>query len=381
MLAMAHCAHFLSVAEAAAPHLTGPDQGRWLARLDADQANLRRATGYAAARPDGTALVLRFGAALRRYWITRSRHQEALGLLDPALDRPDARADPALFAAALAAAAHAASQCDHTAERQLGERAAEVARQLGDDRLLIESLTALCLAHYFTGKPDTALPLGQEAVQRARQLGDDVLLGRSLMAYLLPMSSLDPARCERLYREAIGCTERSGDRYVNYTLHDNAGWQALDAGDISAARAHLEQAAQVAQAIGQTSHHLPVNLGWVLRQEGDPDGARSKFEEGLRLARRSGDRSGLAYASDGLACLATDLGDWHRAAELHGAAQAFLDRTAEQWEQAEARYRSESLGHLRARLGDQQFQRAYAQGMALSLEDAIDLASRKTQPP
>jgi hypothetical protein len=59
------------VAEAAAAYLTGPEQGRWLARLDADQANLRRAVGHAADRPDGTALVLRLGVALWRYWRAR----------------------------------------------------------------------------------------------------------------------------------------------------------------------------------------------------------------------------------------------------------------------------------------------------------------------
>ena len=67
-VAAAHCAHFLAVAEAAAAHLTGPEQGRWLARLDADQANLRRAAGHAAGDPDGTAVVLRLGVALGRYW-------------------------------------------------------------------------------------------------------------------------------------------------------------------------------------------------------------------------------------------------------------------------------------------------------------------------
>lgn len=72
-VAAAHCEHFLSVAEAAAPHLTGPEQGEWLARLDADQANLRRAAEYEASRPNGTAQVLRFGGALRRYWEARSR--------------------------------------------------------------------------------------------------------------------------------------------------------------------------------------------------------------------------------------------------------------------------------------------------------------------
>jgi predicted ATPase len=67
-VAAAHCTHFLSVAEQAAVYLTGPTQGSWLARLDADQANLRRAAGHAAGRLDGTALVLRLGVALNRYW-------------------------------------------------------------------------------------------------------------------------------------------------------------------------------------------------------------------------------------------------------------------------------------------------------------------------
>ena len=84
-----HCAHS-SVAETAAPHLTGPDQGSWLARLDADQANLRRAAEHAAGGPDGTAQVLRLGVALRRYWLARYRGEEALALLMPVLDRPEA---------------------------------------------------------------------------------------------------------------------------------------------------------------------------------------------------------------------------------------------------------------------------------------------------
>src|SRR6516225_2074637 len=61
--AAVHCAHYLFAAETAAPHLTGPDQGKWLARLDADQANLRRAAAYAAARRGGTGRVLRLGVA------------------------------------------------------------------------------------------------------------------------------------------------------------------------------------------------------------------------------------------------------------------------------------------------------------------------------
>jgi hypothetical protein len=58
------------------------------------------------------ARVLRFGAALRRYWMTRYRYAEPFALLVPVLERPEARADPALFAAALITAMMAARYVD-----------------------------------------------------------------------------------------------------------------------------------------------------------------------------------------------------------------------------------------------------------------------------
>ena len=191
-VAAAHCAHFLAAAEAAAAHLTGPDQGSWQARLDADQANLRRAAGHAAEDPDGTVTVLRLGVALDRYWLARCRWQEAVGLLVPALQRPEARADPALFAAALITAAVVAKFIDATMARQFAEQAVEVARGLGDDRLLIKALAELCSVHFFAGEPDIGLPFGQESVERARPLGDDVLLAASLLLYLQAIGAAHP---------------------------------------------------------------------------------------------------------------------------------------------------------------------------------------------
>jgi predicted ATPase/class 3 adenylate cyclase len=217
----AHCRHYLSVAETAAPHLTGPGQGRWLARLDGDQANMRRAAGHAASRPDGTAQALRFGAALWRYWIVRSRNEEAAGLLVPVLRRPDAAADPALFAEALAFTALLVLFTDMPTCLQLAKEADEVAGGLGDDRLLILSRTMLSFALHFAGQPERAQPLGAESVQRARQLGDDVLLGMSLLAYA---SAAGAAASGPLYAEAFACTERSGDLSTKQVLHNNAGW-------------------------------------------------------------------------------------------------------------------------------------------------------------
>jgi predicted ATPase len=372
-IAAAHTEYFLSVAERAAPHLTGPDQGRWFRQLDADQANLRRAFRHAADDPGGTARVLRFGVALQRYWVVRENEEDARELLVPVLERPEARADSRRFGSAVVAAMAAIGGNAPAAVRRLGELAVDLGRRLDDDRLLIQSLSLLCGRFYFAGDPGKGLPLGEEAVERARRLGDDVLLAGALMKYLLASDLIDPVRSEQLFAEAIACTDRTGDRLVIYGLHNNLGVHALRAGDIPAARAHLEQAAAVMPEIGEKSHHVTGNLGWVQRQENDTDGARAKFEASLRMSLRNGERSGIAYSSLGLACVAADEDDWCRAAEVHGAAQAFLDRTGEPWQEPEARYRRESLDKVRAHLGAEQFDRAYGAGNALGFDDALDL--------
>jgi predicted ATPase/class 3 adenylate cyclase len=369
----AHCAHYLSVAEQAAPHLTGPDQGKWLARLDADRSNLRRAIEHAADDPEGTPLVLRFGVALRRYWWVRSR-LEGAELLIPVLGRPGAQADTAIYVGSLITVAFGARFVDIVTARRYAEQAVEVARRLGEDRSLAEALAILCAVCYFAGDSEAGFPLGEEGVALGRSLHDDVILGQSLAMFLLASKVVDPARSGELFSEAIACTRRSGDHFLTLVLENNAGVHSLDEGDIPAARAHLERAEVARSGIASHFHNIAVNMGWVLREEGDADSAGSLFEQAVRTSRRNGDRSGLGYANLGLACLAADQGDWPRAALLHGTAQAFMDQTGEPFVQPEERYRLASLDLVRDRLGPDDFQRAYATGRDLSVKEAIDLA-------
>jgi len=293
----------------------------------------------------------------------------------PVLRRPDARADPALFGAALVTAANVACFVDVATAWQLAEQAVQVARQVGDDRLFIRSLAALCAAHFFAGEPETGRPFGQESIELARRLGDDVLLAESLRGYL---HTIDAARSGPLFAEAIACTERSGGYLINSILHHNGGCAALEVGDIPAARAHLEASARAGQQIGWDVATGPAVLGLVLRAEGNLDGARSAFQASLRIGRRNGDNWHMAGAVLGLAFLACDAGDWNRAAALHGVSQALQDRTGNPWQELDARDRGDSLDQVRAHLGDEQLERAYAQGMALSLDKALDLALPRT---
>jgi hypothetical protein len=139
--------------------------------------------------------------------------------------------------------------------------------------------------------------------------------------------------------------------------------------------------AQASRANGENSDTVAINLGWVRRLDGDHDGARSSFEDALRMSRRNGERAESGYAVLGLACLAADAGEWSRACMLHGIAQACLDRSGEPWQEPEARYRRESLAQVRAHLSQEQSERDYARGRALSADEILDLASRKDPRP
>jgi predicted ATPase/DNA-binding XRE family transcriptional regulator len=368
----AHCAHYLAVAEQAAPHLSRPDQGSWLARLDGDNANVRRAAQHAASDPHSTAQALRFGVALWRYWTARDGHAEAAGMLVPVLGRPEAAADPGLFAQAQVAAALYIAMTDLATSRRLAESGVKISRQLGDEPVLIQALAMLCFSLYFAGSLEQARERGQEAVERARKYGDDVLLGQCLFTYLLSLDA--PSASGPLYAEAIACTERSGDLRINAYLHNDAGLAALQIGDTSSAKDHLEAGIRAAKAIQDSHISMLLSLSHVLRVEHDFDDARSTLREVLRTSRRIGRKSSTACAVLGLACLCTDLRDWHRAAVLHGFAQATLDQTGLPWQPFESRCRQQSLDQIDTAIGRQECQRAQAQGKALTFGDGLDLA-------
>jgi hypothetical protein len=88
----------------------------------------------------------------------------------------------------------------------------------------------------------------------------------------------------------------------------------------------------------------------------------------------------LLRPGPGLACLAADLRDWHRAAILHGIAQALTEQTGTPWEHSDERRRQESLDQARQALGGEQTQRAHTRGMALSFDQAIDLVLGEVPP-
>ena len=129
-----HAAHFLAVAEEAAQRLHGPEQARWLERLDVEHDDLRQALRWAldtGARDTG----LRLAGALWWYWATRGRFGEGQRWLEAVLaggsGPPPA---PVLEAAALRGLGHlAAAGGDYGRARTALERALALSQDDGDE--------------------------------------------------------------------------------------------------------------------------------------------------------------------------------------------------------------------------------------------------------
>ena len=373
-VAVAHCEHFLSLAEQIDRQLTWSQRGAGFSRLDADYANLLRSIERAVTDPKGTGLALRFAIALHRYAWARHRANEAMALIVPVFDRPDASIDAELLGQALVSVLNCRGSMDHPTAQRLGERAVAMARDVGDDRLLAKALAALSMELSMGGHSDRSLPLAEEAVERARAVDDDGVLCIALAAHLEAYSLGEPMGTDLSYDEALEAAERAGDLILIGMLNNNAGCRALQLAAIPDARRYFQRAEWAFGVIADDQTHTMTNLGWVAREEGDLREANLRFTESMRVNRRSGDGTDIAYALLGIACVAGDEAAWRTSVVLHGVAQAIMDKRDEPWQWPEAGYRQRSLDEAKGSLVRTHFEEAYAEGMALSLADGIELA-------
>ena len=372
-LRSAHASYYVAYAEDSAPHLRGRTQDLWLAQFDDVYLNLRAAAEYLLANEEGADLVLRLFGFPRRYWYLGSHDIEAIGLLERALDLTRADAPSLPRAAGLVCKAHLTLGVDFEAQAACALEAVEVARELGDQAIEAEALFLVCRGRYYRGVAVEALGPGAEAVAIARRLGDPVLLGESLLFYAAAVSVDDPTESAAVYEEVLSLAQQTGDLYVATSAHNDYGCLLLHMGSVAEARKQLEKALVGARTSfpGRTATVLG-NLGFVLLEEGNTAGVASMFSECLRETHRTGDVWSQPYSMLGIACCATRLDDFDRAAILHGGAAALLDSCGGAWESPEKEYRETDISILLDRLGAD-FERLYEVGRAMTLDDIVDL--------
>jgi hypothetical protein len=368
---LAHRDHYLSLAETAAPHLIGDRQVEWLDRLELDLDNLRAAISECAADPDPD-LGLRLAHALHYFWAYRHARAEGVQAVCAALDRDDARAPTLVRGRALSTAAHllAGIAREYDAADAYGQEALAIADALSDERLRAEALCWLMGVAVYQRHEETHQSLSEQALSTARALGDPYIAALVLLESSLSTQLTHRERVAVL-EESLALCRMTGNQILRVRILGSLGYFTMDAGDAGTARRYLEEAMRLIRGTGDSQGQalLTLNLGFAVYLGGDGPQARALVEEASRFARRNSDMHMLAYAQLGFALLATRAGDTHRAATLHGAADATFEKLGTHAEALETRLREADIAHLRATLGDSDFELTYNTGRTTEVTD------------
>lgn len=340
-----HLDWFLGLAEAASPHLTGPDQALWLARLDPEQENLLAASAWCDQAVHGPQAGLRLMFALKLYLFNRGLLQSLRWGTQEALARPGAQQRDGARCRALHTLGQAQYHmgCYDAAIAPLREALA-IARELGDSGRAAAVLQALGMASLGLSDSGSALAYLQEALPLARLSGDERELGAAVnaLAQLHRMcGEFDLA--EPLYEQALELVRHLQDKENIAASLLNLTIVAIGRGDAQRAQRLLLEAWEIAEAL------------------------RSRMASHCVLA-----------VTAGLAALQSE---WVLAAQLLGATQTESSLTRIQLDPADRASLEPVWDRARLALGAAGFQQAERQGRQLSYESAMARAWAWLQRP
>jgi len=329
-----HAAAYQDLAEAAAPHLFGADQKKWLDRLELDHDNFRAAFDWAQANADAKR-ALCLGSAFWRFWQMRGHLREGRVRLEAVLAMPATREFPKERALALEAAGGIAYWQGDMAYAQVAyDESLALVREHGDERALANAIYNDAFpAMVSRSDVPRALAALEEAVPIFKRLGDEPGIARCLWAMGQCLVSLKdyPAAISAL-SEAIEIFQRLDD-------HFGLGWAYFVRG------------------------LLAITLG-------DLAAGRKDSVEAMRIFADANDISGVVLVLDAMAELAFREGDIVDAARLggakamhevtSGAGLTSVVATREGWRSDEALAGAQAA--------------AWAEGQAMTLRQAIDYA-------
>jgi tetratricopeptide (TPR) repeat protein len=372
-----HAEHLLALMETTEPELRGPEQPRWIQRLETEHDNLRTALRWLLDVGEAD-LGLRLAAASSQFWYMRGLVSEGRRWLGEALELASPKASEALASGLDWAGYFAAEQGDDPIPLL------EASRRCAHDAGALAT-AALATAHLSIFLPvDRAqemLPLGEEAVRLARASGVRWVLGVALnvLGETLRMAGYDD-RATAMYEEGLVIRREMGDvARISLSL-SNLSEMAFLAGDLSRAHGLASEALDLATSIGdrrQMSFAL-ADLGWIALEEGRPREARELFVEGLELERALGTPQGAVAILHGLAGVAAASGDVARGARLEASAQQLETKLGAEIAHvptiADSGPHEPFLNAARDATEHAAWELAWAVGAAMDLDEAIDSA-------
>jgi predicted ATPase len=425
-----HAAHYIALAEQAAPQLAGPHQAGWLDRLEAEHDNLQAALRWLIERGE-LERGLRLSEVLRILWQKREKWEEARHWQavwrEALLAKPGGarRQRTAVAAQALMHAGTLAWSCGELAAvASLYEAALEIRRELGHGADVANSLKNLASLATITGDYAAARVRWEECLALERVGGDDEEAAASMRG--LARLAREEGRHEAarvLLEQSLPLVTKAGDRVGATRCLDELAWLADKRGDHAEVRARLEEQLALWTEVGELwrmarslnglgeaargegdfpraiaryeeSRALNrqlgrkageavgvLNLAHVAHLQGDCARAAALFRESMALAQEHGSRHLTGMCLAGLGVVAAAAGQPERAGQLLGAAAAIIAAVGIPITDDERTAHETAAAAARVALGEAAFEAAWAEGAAMSLEQAITVSEGVLEGP
>ncbi len=355
-------------------------------RLEAEHENLRVALGWSLDQQEAETAA-QIGAAIGRFWLLRGYMSEGRSFLERALSGFSAK--NAVRAKALNVAAILASlQDDYTTARTLVEESLEVSRELAESKQTGYALYILGRLARIEGNYAGAVTYFEESLSLFRELGQQhdialVLSGLGLTVLYLGEYERATALCE----ESLALSRELGDPRAIASWLTNLGIIMLARGDDERAKELCEESLAMRRKLvykGGCAHTLTV-LGRIALDQGEYSRATACYKESLTLRQETGEQEGIATALEGLAAVTGMQGQPVSAARLYGAASSLRTLLGAPLTPIDRPYYQQTVAALRAQLDEPTFLKAWTEGQAMTLEEAIaeamQVQAREHIPP
>jgi predicted ATPase/DNA-binding CsgD family transcriptional regulator len=368
--------YLIALAERAQAGLAGPEQARWIERLDAERDDLRAVLDRELA--DAPETAGRLAGLLWPFWSRRGAYQEARIRLERAAALADQMSPAVRVGVLTGAGVLAFLQCDYLLAGSRLEDALRLNHELGDRRGVATVLQRLASIAREQGRYGDARRQHERSQAVWEELDDRSGVAASL-DYLGFVAWLegDNARAEDLGTRALATFRSSGEAQETAAALINLGAAAGYAGDTPLARRRLDEALSISRQIGYqegiawAQHELAI----LARREHDLPGAAALLRTSLRLHYELGDRWRVASVLEEIAGGVLVRVDPAQAAELLGAAEALRDAMQTPLPPAERPDYERAVETLQGRMAPALLERHWETGRARGLERSIPVAT------
>jgi predicted ATPase len=284
-----HLEYYMNLAETAEPNLQSGEQAYWFARLENEKDNLRAALGWAL-RTDQIESGLRLAGALFAFWFNKGYWSEGYARVSALLESKK-ESQSLARAKALVTAGSLASSCGLADEMNpYFEEGIQLLRKQGEEgRQLLGFAISEYSRAFIDRDLERGLALAEEAIRTSRESRDAVSQAYSLWGIgMITRRLSDFKAAQAAQEESMELFKKMGNRRYYALLMSNLAYTHYYHGKLEQARDTFDLSMALAREIGDGYSEANSIPG-----RGDIDRRFGKFDEAERLLRR-----GLAYHRD-----------------------------------------------------------------------------------